>query len=82
MARASALQAVGQGFKSPNLQRKLLFDITRDGNDKQVRSEGPNDVKQQGQSPCEGVRAKLGARGSAEWRGLARGNMAKRMEGP
>ena len=39
-------------------------------------------MKQQGQSPCEGVRAKLGARGSAEWRGLARGNMAKRMEGP
>ena len=34
LARASALQAEGQGFKSPNLHTKLFFEITRDGNDK------------------------------------------------
>ena len=43
MARASALQAEGQGFKSPNLHiekagpwsgRAGMFDITREGKEK------------------------------------------------
>ena len=34
LARASALQAEGQGFKSPNLQYKQIFDITREGTER------------------------------------------------
>ena len=31
LARASALQAEGQGFKSPNLQVKAIIEMQRDG---------------------------------------------------
>ena len=69
LARASALQAEGQGFKSPNLHTKLLFDITRDGNDKHVMIPLWNhgNVKQHDRSFLRGAPRQLGARGSAEW---------------
>ena len=31
LARASALQAEGQGFKSPNLQIKAIIEMQREG---------------------------------------------------
>ena len=80
LARASALQAEGQGFKSPNLHRKLLFDITRDGNDKHVMVPlwDRGEVKQHGRFPPRGAaRQAWGAR-QREW-GSRSDNMAKRI---
>ena len=69
LARASALQAEGQGFKSPNLHTKLLFDITRDGNDKHVMIPlwNHDNVKQHDRSFLRGAPRQLGARRPREW---------------